>query len=310
MKVVITGGAGFIGSHLAEALLDRAEVTVIDNLTTGKEENLKGLSVRLVKGSILDRDLLLKEFSDASCVFHHAAYISVPGSVANPLKNHETNITGTLQVLLAARDAGAKKVVFASSAAVYGSSPELPKHEDMIPHPESPYAVSKLTGEHYCNLFTELYDLPSVCLRYFNVYGPRQDPNSPYAAVIPSFISRLSAGLPPIIYGDGEQTRDFIYVKDVVQANLLAMKRGNGGTFNIAIGKETSINQVALTLMDLLNIRLEPHHEPFKRGDIHASYADVTRAKKTLRFHPQFSLEAGLTATIAYQYRSSNEIRG
>jgi nucleoside-diphosphate-sugar epimerase len=298
MKVVITGGAGFIGSHLAEALTDQAEVTVVDNLATGRKENVQGL--RLVKGSILNRDLLRKEFTGASCVFHHAAYISVPGSVANPLLNHETNITGTLNVLLAARDAGAEKVVFASSAAVYGSSPDLPKQEDMPPHPESPYAVSKLAGEWYCHLFTELYNLPAVCLRYFNVYGPRQDPHSPYAAVVPSFISRLRTGQTPIIYGDGGQTRDFIYVKDVVQANLLAMKRGVVGTFNIASGRRTSVNQVASTLMNLLNLRREPQREPARPGDIRHSYADISKAETVLKFHPHYSLEKGLAATVDY----------
>ena len=220
-KVVVTGGAGFIGSHLAEELSKRGhKVAILDNLFTGKRENVEPLlkegKVEFIQGSITDSPLLYKLFQDVSYVFHEAAIPSVPRSVENPQAAHEANITGTLNVLLAAKDTGVKKVIYASSSSVYGDTPTLPKKEDMPPNPLSPYAVTKLSGEYYCRVFHRVYGLPTVCLRYFNVYGPRQDPASQYAAVIPRFINRILENKPPIIFGDGEQTRDFTFVKDVV----------------------------------------------------------------------------------------------
>jgi UDP-glucose 4-epimerase len=229
MKVVVTGGAGFIGSNLAEELSRRYEVTVLDDLATGRESNLAGLDVEFVRGSILNADLLAETFRDARYVFHEAALPSVQRSVQAPVRSNLVNVNGTLNVLLAARDAGVAKVLFASSSSVYGDTPTLPKIETMTPDPKSPYAVTKLTDEHYCRVFTSLYGLPTVALRYFNAFGPRQDPASQYAAVIPNFITRILAGEPPVIHGDGRQTRDFTFVRDVVNANILAAEGETSG---------------------------------------------------------------------------------
>lgn len=221
-KFVITGGAGFIGSNLAQALSQENQVIVVDDLSTGKVENLEGIDARLLRGSITDLPFLQAAFEDAECIFHLAAIASVKKSVEDPLRTNEVGIEGTLKVLTAAGDAGVRRVVLASSAAVYGNSPDLPKREDMMPEPKSPYAVSKLTGEHYARVFQEIYGLETVALRYFNVFGPKQDPSSEYSGVISRFISALLKGEQPVIYGDGEQTRDFVYVSDVVAANILA----------------------------------------------------------------------------------------
>ncbi len=214
MKIIVTGGAGFIGSNLAEELMKRHEVTVIDDLSTGRIENLESIMSRIdfIRGSITDLELLKREFAGADTIFHQAAIASVQSSVDNPVASNEANISGTLNVLVAARDCKVRKVVYASSSAAYGNDPVLPKREEMRPNPLSPYAVSKLAGEYYCQAFSEVYGLKTACLRYFNVYGPRQDPNSQYAAVIPRFITRILAGKAPVIYGDGEQTRELAFV--------------------------------------------------------------------------------------------------
>lgn len=303
MKYAVTGGAGFIGSHLSEALAEAGhEVLIIDDLSSGKIGNIAHLTpketVTFIQGSITGFDLLQKQFQGVDGVFHQAAFVSVPRSIKDPLLNHTINITGTLNVLLAAREAGVKKVVFASSAAVYGNLPELPKREDMPVDPQSPYALAKLTGEYYCRLFSELYGLKTAALRYFNVYGPRQDPSSDYAAVIPKFIHRLKNGRPPVIYGDGEQTRDFVFVKDVVQANIKAMDSDAQGIFNVASGVQISVNDLATTLSRLFGFSGIPVRAPGRAGEVKFSVADISKAGKSFTFHPEYSLDSGLKNSV------------
>jgi UDP-glucose 4-epimerase len=302
MKYIVTGGAGFIGSHIVEALAESHEVVVIDNFSSGKQENLSMVpdSVTGIQGSITDLSLLKKVFKEADGIFHQAAIASVTGSVDNPMATHQTNLTGTLNVLLAARDCQVKKVVFASSSAIYGEEPTLPKREDTLPSPRSPYAVSKLAGEYYCNVFSELFGVKTVSLRYFNVFGPRQDPHSEYAAVIPKFITRILNNQPPLIFGDGKQTRDFIYVKDVVQANLLAMQSSLTGTFNIGSGESTDLNTLASSLEKIMKVCLPPLYEKPRSGDIRDSVSDITAAKKSLGYKTEYSLETGLAETISW----------
>ena len=301
-KAVVTGGAGFIGSHLAGELAERGwQVIIIDDLSTGKKENIEhllGSGIQFYKGSITDLSLLQRLFAGAEYVFHQAALPSVPRSIENPPPSHEVNATGTLNVLLAARDNGVKKVVYASSSSAYGDTPTLPKREDMPPKPLSPYAVSKLTGEYYCQVFTGLYGLQTACLRYFNVYGPRQDPNSQYAAVIPRFISRVAGDEPPVIFGDGEQTRDFTFVKDVAAANLLAAESHVSGIFNIGSGRRVSINELAHLIIRLMGKDMAPRHEAARAGDVMHSLADISRAAE-FGYQPKYSLEAGLKQIIS-----------
>lgn len=302
-KVVITGGAGFIGSHLAEELAENNEVIVIDNLSTGKLGNIKHLiddeKIVFKKEDIRNLDFLKKEFEGVDYVFHQAAVVSIPFSVENPVLTNEVNVNGTLNVLIAARDCNVKKVVYASSCAVYGDNPNLPLKEDMLPKPLSPYASSKLAGEYYCEVFTEVYNLPTIVLRYFNVYGPRQDASSPYAAVIPKFIERIKKGKPPIIYGDGKQTRDFIYVKDVVKADIMAAESNATGVFNIASGKETSIEELAMQIIKMTGKNnLKPVYDKPRPGDIKHSVADITKAKEKLGFYPEYSLEKGIKEIV------------
>jgi len=221
--------------------------------------------------------------------------------VDNPIASNQANVDGTLNVLVAARDCGAKKFIFASSSAIYGDEPTLPKREDMKPYPLSPYAVGKITGEYYARVFSELYGLKTVCLRYFNVYGPRQDPKSEYAAVIPIFISRILQGLPPVIFGDGNQTRDFCFVRDVVKANLLAMEKGSAvGVFNIACEKRTSLNQLAGIIMDIMGSEAGLIHDPPRKGDIQDSVADISAARMGLDFEPDYDLVSGLRETVKW----------
>lgn len=311
MKYVVTGGAGFIGSHIAEELaLQEHEVVILDNFFSGKKENIRPLlrnkHVTLVNGSITDRSLLVKACDGADGVFHEAAIASVPYSVDHPLETNETNVTGTLNVLVAARDCGVQKVVFASSSAVYGDDPWLPKTEEMLPVSLSPYAVSKLTGEHYLKVFLDLYGIKTVSLRYFNVFGSRQDPASGYAAAIPRFITRILNHESPVIYGDGLQTRDFIYVKDVVTANLLAMESTASGICNVACGNRINLLDLAAQIMKITGNSVPLVFEPARSGDIRNSYADVSRIRRWFGFNPQYSLEAGLTETIGwYRHRLS-----
>ncbi len=303
-KVVITGGAGFIGSHLAGELARRSyQVIILDDLSTGKKENIEPLlnreNVEFIQGSITDLPLLQKLFQDVHYVFHHAAIPSIRRSIENPQASHEVNVTGTLNVLLAAAENSVKKVIYASSSSVYGDIPSFPKREDMMPHPRSPYAVAKLAGEYYCHAFYQAYELPTVCLRYFNVYGPRQEPGSQYAAVIPRFIRRVSEGSPPIIFGDGEQTRDFTFVKDTVEANILAAENELTGVFNIGKGKSTSINQLGKLVIELVGNRVEPIHQEARLGDIRHSLGDISKVK-AFGYEPKYGLKAGLAETIRW----------
>lgn len=301
-NIIVTGGAGFIGSNLAEELSKQHNVTIIDDLSTGKMENIAQIeNINFVKGSITDFELLKKTFNDVEYIFHLAALPSVQRSVDDPLASNASNISGTLNVLVAARDCGAKKVVFASSSAIYGDDPELPKREDMKPSPKSPYAVGKITGEYYARVFSELYGLKTLCLRYFNVYGPRQDPASEYAAVIPIFISRILHGLSPVIFGDGNQTRDFAFVRDVVKANILAMEKEEvEGIFNIACGQRTSLNQLARIIMDIMDYRADLIYESPRKGDIKDSLADITAARSRLDYESDYDLVSGLKETVKY----------
>lgn len=300
-SVVVTGGAGFIGSNLVEELAKEHQVKVIDNLSTGHIENLDQIrGVEFVRGSITDLDLLKEVFSDVDYVYHQAALPSVPRSIEDPISSNRVNIDGTLNVLVAARDCGAKKVVYASSSSVYGDTPTLPKREDMTPNPKSPYAVTKLAGEYYCRIFSEIYGLKTASLRYFNVFGPRQDPKSQYAAVIPLFITRILNGKPPTIFGDGTQTRDFTFVKDVVQANIRTMESGAVGVFNVACGRQIVLNDLADEIMKITGIETEKVYEPPRTGDIKDSLADISRAREMLGYEPRFDLDSGLVETIRW----------
>lgn len=301
-KVIVTGGAGFIGSHLADSLAERGyQVTVLDDLSTGKKENLSGLSTRnnakFVLGSITNLSLLKEICTGIDYVFHLAAVPSVPRSIKNPLLSNEVNITGTLNVLVAARDSGVKKVVYSSSSSVYGDTPTLPKRESMNPNPQSPYAVAKLAGEYYCQVFSRVYGLPTVSLRYFNVYGPRQDTASEYAAVIPSFIESALNGKSPLIFGDGEQTRDFTFVKDAVMANLLAAEGKATGIFNVGAGERVSINQLAERIISITGSKAAPVHEEDRTGDIRHSLADISQLR-AFGYQPEYNLKKGLQETI------------
>jgi UDP-glucose 4-epimerase len=304
-KVIVTGGAGFIGSHIIEGLLKRDyKVVIIDNLSTGRQSNIdqiiKNKNVKFVRGSIVSLPFLQKQFAGAEYVFHQAAIPSVPRSIKNPRASHAANITGTLNVLIAARDNDVKKVVFASSSSVYGNTATLPKVEDMNPNPQSPYAVTKLTGEYYCKVFQDIYGLNSVCLRYFNVYGPRQDPDSPYAAVIPLFVTNVLAGKAPVIFGDGEQSRDFTFVKDVAEANILAAESNATGVCNIGGAKRVTINYLVELVIKLVGNRaVKPIYKDFRAGDVMHSLADITRAK-AFGYRPRYTLEEGLKEVVKY----------
>ena len=302
---LVTGGAGFIGSHLVDALVQQgARVTVIDNLTTGMKTNLQDAGPGLVfhEGDIRDRNLLQKAMRSVEVVFHQAAVVSVPLSVEQPLASAAVNEIGTLEVLEAARQAGCRRVVLASSSAIYGDDPELPKRETMAFCPLSPYALQKMTGEYYAGLYHRLYGLETASLRYFNVFGPRQDPSSPYSGVISIFMDRAGAGRAPVIYGDGEQTRDFIYVQDVVAANLRAATAAGatGKAFNIGTGNTITVNHLWRHVAELAGIALTPDHADAREGDIRHSVADIEAASQDLGFAPNVSFEEGLARTFAW----------
>jgi len=305
-KAVVTGGTGFIGSHLSEELLRRGyHVTILDNFSTGRMSNIEWSSntenLELVRGNILDQPLLKRVFDRATYVFHLAALPSVLRSVTDPLASHEANATGTLGILIAARDCLVRKVIYSSSSSVYGNTPTLPKREDVVPSPLSPYAVSKLAGEHYCHAFQETYGFPTVCLRYFNVYGPRQNPSSQYAAVIPLFIRSIKRGVSPTIFGDGGQTRDFTFVKDVVEANILAAESDATGVFNIGRCEQVSLNRLVQITNSLAGKDIRPTYGNPRQGDIRHSLSDITHARG-FGYNPQYGLEEGIKAIIDAEY--------
>ncbi len=303
MKVLITGGAGFIGSHLAEYWLDRnARVIVLDNLRTGYRKNIPDThNVEFVEGSITNRDLVFGLMENTDYVFHLAAMVSVPESVEKPFECIDVNVYGLLNVLDAAKNSNVKKVVLSSSAAIYGDDPELPKSVNMKPKPLSPYGITKLDGEYYLQMYFNQYSLGTTSLRYFNVFGPRQDPKSQYAAAIPIFIYKALRNENILIYGDGEQTRDFIYVKDVVSANIAAAENEEiTGVFNVANGKSITINKLAEKIIKLTNSKSKIEYTKERLGDIKHSVASVKETKENLGFVPSHNFDDSLLETIKY----------
>ncbi|MCM2277070.1 MAG: SDR family oxidoreductase [Oligoflexia bacterium] len=305
-KCLVTGGAGFIGSHIAERLLrDGHEVRILDDLSSGRRQNLDGFQgeLELVEGDIRDPDTVRRATHGMDTVFHQAATASVPRSVEDPAATNETNLTGTLNVLLACRDQNVRRVVFASSSSIYGDSEEMPKLESMAMNPLSPYALQKAAGETYMRLFHKLYGLETVSLRYFNIFGPRQDPNSEYSAVIPKFISALVRGAPITLHGDGEQSRDFTYVENVVDANLAAMRApasSCGRMFNIACGEAYSLNHLVNELERISGRRALRQHGPARLGDVRHSLADIGAARESLGYLPKITFEEGLVRTYRH----------
>ncbi len=306
---LVTGGAGFIGSHLAETLVNHGcRVRILDDFSSGKEENISSFRdrVEVIKGDIRDREICLQAAEGMEVILHQAALASVPRSVAEPLLAHEVNLTGTLNLLLAAARTGVKSFVFASSSAVYGDDPHMPKKEGREGKALSPYGAQKLASEKYCQVFSQLYGFNAVCLRYFNVFGPRQDPSSQYAAVIPIFIARMLQGKSPVIFGDGQQSRDFIYVGNVVRANLLAASSTcfRGEAFNIGSSVRITINELVKILQELLGCAVSPDYAEPRPGDIFESSADISLAREKLGFNPEIDFRTGLHLTIEWFKRS------
>lgn len=303
---LVTGGAGFIGSHLVEELLRRGEsVRIADNFSSGRRANVPA-GVEVLEGDVADEAFAARAVAGCDYVLHQAAIPSVPRSISEPMATNRANVDGTLSLLVAARDAGVKRLVFAGSSSVYGNAATLPKREDMRPAPMSPYALQKLVSEQYCQMFTQLYGLETVTTRYFNVFGPRQQPGSPYSGVISLFIEALATGQRPKIHGDGRQTRDFTYVGDVVRGVLAAATTpGVGGeVFNVAVGGRISLLELFGTLQRLLKTNVEPIFGPAREGDVRDSQADIVRARQRLGFEPQVSFEDGLRDTVAW-YQAS-----
>ena len=306
MHYVVTGGAGFIGSHLVEHLVTAVgghRVTVLDNFSTGRRENLEPWleRIRIVEGSVTDPDACREAIAGADFVLHQAALPSVPRSLRDPLASHEANATGTLNVLIAARDAHVQRVVYAASSSAYGNTAELPKREEMLPRPLSPYAAAKYAGEQYCRAFHASFGVATVALRYFNVFGPRQDPSSQYAAVIPKFIMCAVAGESPTIFGDGEQTRDFTFVRNVVRANLLACEApaaALGEAYNVGCGERVSVNALWRRIRDLLGATVDARYEPARTGDVRDSLASLDRVRTMLGYTPVVALDEGLRETV------------
>ena len=304
-KVLVTGGAGFIGSNLVDVLIERGfDVVVIDNLSTGNKENIKNFlnygKFKFINGSLTDLNVCRQAVKGIDYIFHLAAIPSVFRSVENPLATNEANISGTLNLLIAARDEGSiKKFVYSSSSSVYGDSPKLPKQEDDPVNPISPYALSKYTGERYCQIFNKIFGLPTICLRYFNVFGPRQNPLSQYGAAIPKFVFSMIQNKSPIIYGDGEQTRDFTYVDNVVEANVLAVQsKHSGEVINVACNQRISLNQIIELINGFLKTNIKALYYSPRPGDVRHSLADVSKAKELLSYHPKVYFEEGLRETI------------
>jgi nucleoside-diphosphate-sugar epimerase len=314
MRYLVTGGAGFIGSNTVDELVRRGHsVVVLDDLSTGKEENLADVrsKITFVKGSISDLETIHKAIHQAEYVIHLAARTSVPRSVKDPLETNRINVEGTLNVLLAARDNKVKRVVFAASSSAYGETPTLPKVETMQPHPISPYGVSKYVGELYAQTFGHCYGLENVCVRYFNIFGPRQDPDSPYSGVLSRFSTAFLEDQQPCVYGDGEQTRDFTYVDNAVQANLLACETpgASGEVFNIGTGARISLNRTLECLRSISAKNLQAKHEPPREGDIRDSQADISKARAILGYQPTVMFEEGLERTFAwYQLQHPKKI--
>jgi nucleoside-diphosphate-sugar epimerase len=310
---LVTGGAGFIGSNLVEALVARGEkVRILDDFSTGRRENLAALlkEVEVIEGDVSDIQVCKRALQGVRFVLHQAALPSVARSVEDPLSSNKTNVDGTLSLLWAAKEAKVERFVFASSSSIYGESPTLPKHEEMPPRPISPYAVSKLTTEYYASVFTHAYQLPTVGLRYFNVFGPKQDPNSHYAAVIPKFITSIVAGRAPIIFGDGTQSRDFCFIENVVSANLLACTStaAIGQSMNIACGGRIDLNELVQKINQLLGTNVAAAYEPPRTGDIKHSVADIEKAKKLLGYKVLADFDEGLRRTVAWYQRAGSSL--
>ena len=308
--VVITGGAGFIGSNLVRCFVDLGyEVRVIDDFSTGKKENLASVEnlVEVFEGSVNDDRVTSAALTGAHFVLHQAALPSVPRSLKDPLATHRANADGTLSLLTMAKAKGLKRFVYAASSSAYGDTAVLPKSESMCANPKSPYAVSKYVGELYCRVFAAAFQLETICLRYFNVFGPRQEPNSEYAAVIPKFIRCLMDGEAPVIFGDGEQTRDFCYIENVLRANLLAVKAPvtHGEVVNVACGESVSLNQLVAELNGILGTKIKPRYVPERQGDVKHSLADLCEAKRVLGYEPVVRIRAGLIATVEWFNRQS-----
>lgn len=299
MKVLITGGAGFIGSHLVEHFQGKAEVRVLDNLRSGYRKNLDGFKVEFIEGDILDRNAVREAVKGVDYIFHLAAMISVPESMFKPIECVDINVKGLLIVLEEAAAAGVKKLCFSTSAAIYGDNPVVPKREEMLPEPKSPYAITKLDGEYYCNMFTKEGKLQTACMRYFNVFGPRQDPKSAYAAAVPIFTAKAVANEKITIFGDGDQTRDFIYVKDIVAANVFMAENDFTGVYNVAYGKKITINDLVEKIKKITSSSSEVAHLPERAGDVKHSMAAVDKLHAT-GFRPQNDFDQGLTATVEY----------
>ena len=313
MRYLITGGAGFIGSHLVEHLVAAGDdVTVLDDLSSGRRANLAAVrgQIRFIRGSVTDLNTCRRAVERVDCVLHHAAVTSVQRSVDEPVVTHQVNATGTLNVLLAARDKGVRRVVYAGSTSAYGNPATLPNSEEHVTRPLSPYAASKLAGEDYCVACQATYGLETVVLRYFNIFGPRQDPNSQYAAVVPRFITTALAGEPPTIFGDGKQTRDFVFIANVVHANLLAARAPaadvSGQVFNIGSGKGVSVNQLWEHIRKLAGVPLAPLYTQGRAGEVRDSVAELARARRLLGYAPIVDFEEGLRQTIAF-YRARRD---
>jgi UDP-glucose 4-epimerase len=306
---LVTGGAGFIGSHIAAALVARGDqVRVLDNLITGHRNNIAHLEGRLefFEGDVIDRDAVERALDEVEVVFHQAALASVPRSVVAPLDTNAACVTGTVNLLDAAHRCGVRRVVYAGSSSAYGDQPTSAKQESLLPRPLSPYAAAKLAGEFYCQAFTATYGLETVSIRYFNVFGPRQDPKSEYAAVIPKFITEILAGRQPTIFGDGRQSRDFTYIDNVVHGNLLAAdaREAVGKTINVACGKQYNLLELLAGINQALGTKVEPVYEPPRAGDVRDSLADITLARRLLKFEPTVDFQEGLRRTVDF-YRNS-----
>lgn len=301
---LVTGGAGFIGSNIVDELVSRGhKVKVVDNFMTGKRENLNGVieKIELIEGDIRDLDLMKKAMNGVEYVIHQAAFRSVPKSVDNPTLTNDINVAGTLNVLIAAKEAGVKKLVYASSSSAYGETDKFPETETDLPNPVSPYAVSKLTGEYYCNTFSATFGLPTASLRYFNVFGPRQNPESKYSTVVPLFIYRMQKGLSPVVDGDGKQSRDFTYIDNVVNANINAALTDTGTSgqvFNVACGETHSVLELVDNLNELMKKNIKPEFGPPRPGDVKRTEANIDKIKKTLKFEPKVGFREGLGRTL------------